>query len=109
MPELSGFFFVVVVCFWGFLNVAAAPEAQVPILSEGLTAWAQGLGLSPSERPEDDYLLKLASQYHAEQYEDSYRQMSESLATLILLLLGDLCLILPWSMLHVLLLQGLSC
>lgn len=48
-------------------------------VSEGLAAWAQGLGLSPSERPEDDYLLKLASQYHAEQYEDSYGQMSERL------------------------------
>ncbi|KAF7701800.1 hypothetical protein HF521_001083 [Silurus meridionalis] len=53
----------------------AASHNHLLTLSEGLSAWAQGLGLSPSERPEDDYLLKLASQYHAEQYEDSYRQM----------------------------------
>ncbi|KAF4081079.1 hypothetical protein AMELA_G00157360 [Ameiurus melas] len=53
----------------------AASQTQLLALSEGLAAWAQGLGLSPSERPEDEYLLKLASQYHAEQYEDSFRQM----------------------------------
>ncbi|MCJ8736177.1 hypothetical protein PDJAM_G00255920 [Pangasius djambal] len=56
-------------------DATAAPQTQPLTLVEGLAAWAQGLGLSPSERPEDDYLLKLASQYHAEQYEDSYRQM----------------------------------
>ncbi|XP_047675216.1 gamma-tubulin complex component 6 isoform X2 [Tachysurus fulvidraco] len=56
-------------------DATAAPQTQLLTLSEGLSAWAQGLGLSPSERPEDDYLLRLASQYHAEQYEDSYRQM----------------------------------
>lgn len=53
----------------------AASQTQLLNLGEGLAAWAQGLGLSPLERPEDDYLLKLASQYHAEQYEDSFRQM----------------------------------
>lgn len=41
-------------------------------LDEGLTAWAQGLGLSPGESPEDDYLLTLASQYEVEQYQDTY-------------------------------------
>lgn len=68
------------------LNVAeatTAPQTQLLTLDEGLTAWAQGLGLSPSERPEDDYLIKLASQYHAEQYEDSYRQMSKCVLTII--------------------------
>ncbi|KAK3526127.1 hypothetical protein QTP70_016102 [Hemibagrus guttatus] len=60
--------------FYG-VDATAAPQTQLLTLSEGLSAWAQGLGLSPLERPEDDYLLKLASQYHAEQYEDSYRQM----------------------------------
>ncbi|KAM9496353.1 gamma-tubulin complex component 6 [Clarias gariepinus] len=56
-------------------EATTAPQTQLLTLDEGLTAWAQGLGLSPLERPEDDYLIKLASQYHAEQYEDSYRQM----------------------------------
>ncbi|GAA6075491.1 gamma-tubulin complex component 6 isoform X3 [Tachysurus ichikawai] len=57
------------------VDATTAPQTQLLTLSEGLSVWAQGLGLSPSERPEDDYLLRLASQYHAEQYEDSYRQM----------------------------------
>lgn len=77
--ELSGFFF-------NATYTTDAPQTQLLTLGEGLTAWARGLGLSPSERPEDDYLLKLASQYHAEQYEDCYRQMSECLSTLISLL-----------------------
>ena len=46
-------------------------------LDEGLTAWAQGLGLSPGESPEDDYLLSLASQYEVEQYQDTYNIISE--------------------------------
>ncbi|XP_017562238.1 gamma-tubulin complex component 6 [Pygocentrus nattereri] len=54
-------------------STAAPPELLT--LDEGLAAWAQGLGLSPGESPEDDYLLKLASQYEAEQYEDSYSLM----------------------------------
>lgn len=70
-------------------DATAAPEAQLLTLGEGLVAWAQGLGLSPLERPEDNYLLKLATQYHAEQYEDSYMQMSESLSALLSLLLVD--------------------
>ncbi|XP_012692792.2 gamma-tubulin complex component 6 isoform X1 [Clupea harengus] len=45
-------------------------------LDEGLTAWAQGLGLSPGESPEDDYLLSLASQYEVEQYQDTYNIMT---------------------------------
>lgn len=46
-------------------------------LDEGLTAWAQGLGLSPGESPEDDYLLSLASQYEVEHYQDTYSLMSK--------------------------------
>uniref|UniRef100_A0A3B4DCJ7 Gamma-tubulin complex component 6 n=1 Tax=Pygocentrus nattereri TaxID=42514 RepID=A0A3B4DCJ7_PYGNA len=57
--------------FMGFIGSTAAPP-ELLTLDEGLAAWAQGLGLSPGESPEDDYLLKLASQYEAEQYEDSY-------------------------------------
>ncbi|XP_072528471.1 gamma-tubulin complex component 6 isoform X2 [Salminus brasiliensis] len=53
----------------------AGPPTQLLTLDEGLAAWAQGLGLSPGESPEDDYLLNLASQYQAEQYEDSYSLM----------------------------------
>ncbi|XP_049330328.1 gamma-tubulin complex component 6 isoform X1 [Astyanax mexicanus] len=53
----------------------AGPPTQLLSLDEGLAAWAQGLGLSPGESPEDDYLLNLASQYQAEQYEDSYSLM----------------------------------
>ncbi|KAI4886263.1 hypothetical protein NFI96_016349 [Prochilodus magdalenae] len=53
----------------------AAPPTKLFTLDEGLAAWAQGLGLSPGESPEDDYLLNLASQYEAEQYEDSYSLM----------------------------------
>ncbi|XP_051979419.1 gamma-tubulin complex component 6 isoform X1 [Xyrauchen texanus] len=56
-------------------------ETQVPpnelfSLDEGLSAWALGLGLSPKESPEDHYLLSLASQYQAEQYQDSYGLMT---------------------------------
>ncbi|XP_062402552.1 gamma-tubulin complex component 6 [Sardina pilchardus] len=53
-------------------------------LDEGLTAWAQGLGLSPGESPEDDYLLSLASQYEVEQYEDTYNLMTTVPDTLLL-------------------------
>uniref|UniRef100_A0AAR2IUI0 Gamma-tubulin complex component 6 n=2 Tax=Pygocentrus nattereri TaxID=42514 RepID=A0AAR2IUI0_PYGNA len=60
--------------FMGFIGSTAAPP-ELLTLDEGLAAWAQGLGLSPGESPEDDYLLKLASQYEAEQYEDSYSLM----------------------------------
>ncbi|XP_043083695.1 gamma-tubulin complex component 6 [Puntigrus tetrazona] len=49
-----------------------APPSEVFSLDEGLTAWALGLGLSPKESPEDRYLLRLASQYQVEQYQDSY-------------------------------------
>uniref|UniRef100_A0A8B9RHP7 Gamma-tubulin complex component 6 n=1 Tax=Astyanax mexicanus TaxID=7994 RepID=A0A8B9RHP7_ASTMX len=62
-----------------FAGSTAGPPTQLLSLDEGLAAWAQGLGLSPGESPEDDYLLNLASQYQAEQYEDSYSLMSESL------------------------------
>ena len=62
--------------FVGFIGSTAAPP-ELLTLDEGLAAWAQGLGLSPRESPEDDYLLNLASQYEAEQYEDSYSLMSE--------------------------------
>ncbi|XP_041966366.1 gamma-tubulin complex component 6 isoform X2 [Alosa sapidissima] len=53
-------------------------------LDEGLTAWAQGLGLSPGESPEDHYLLSLASQYQVEQYEDTYNLMTAVPDTLLL-------------------------
>uniref|UniRef100_A0AAR2L5F6 Gamma-tubulin complex component 6 n=1 Tax=Pygocentrus nattereri TaxID=42514 RepID=A0AAR2L5F6_PYGNA len=56
------------------IDIHTAPP-ELLTLDEGLAAWAQGLGLSPGESPEDDYLLKLASQYEAEQYEDSYSLM----------------------------------
>ncbi|KAL2093859.1 hypothetical protein ACEWY4_011171 [Coilia grayii] len=54
---------------FGFVGLPA-------FLDEGLTAWAQGLGLSPGESPEDDYLLSLASQYKVEQYQDTYTLMT---------------------------------
>ncbi|XP_062860218.1 gamma-tubulin complex component 6, partial [Trichomycterus rosablanca] len=57
------------------LDIKEMQDLTAETLGESLAAWAQGLRLSPSERPEDDYLLKLASQYHAEQYEDSFSQI----------------------------------
>ncbi|XP_026857161.2 gamma-tubulin complex component 6 isoform X2 [Electrophorus electricus] len=51
------------------------PPTSLLGLNTGLAAWARGLGLSPRDSPEDDYLLRLASQYQAEHYEDSYMLM----------------------------------
>nr|XP_055048269.1 gamma-tubulin complex component 6 [Misgurnus anguillicaudatus] len=53
-----------------------APPNTLFSLDEGLAAWALGLGLSPKKSPEDRYLLSLASQYQAEQYQDSYGLMT---------------------------------
>uniref|UniRef100_A0A4W4GMA5 Gamma-tubulin complex component 6 n=1 Tax=Electrophorus electricus TaxID=8005 RepID=A0A4W4GMA5_ELEEL len=59
-------------------NSPTGPPTSLLGLNTGLAAWARGLGLSPRDSPEDDYLLRLASQYQAEHYEDSYMLMSES-------------------------------
>ncbi|TRY78986.1 hypothetical protein DNTS_005259 [Danionella cerebrum] len=53
-----------------------APPSGGLSLDENLYAWAQGLGLTPRESPEDHYLLSLASQYQLEPYQDSYSLMT---------------------------------
>ncbi|TNN76009.1 Gamma-tubulin complex component 6 [Liparis tanakae] len=47
-------------------------------LSEFMGSWAAGLGLSPGERSEQEYLLALCAQYEVEQYEDCYNLMASS-------------------------------
>ncbi|XP_076863069.1 gamma-tubulin complex component 6 [Brachyhypopomus gauderio] len=55
---------------------STGPHTQLLGLDAGIAAWARGLGLSPRGSPEDDYLLRLASQYQVEHYEDSYTLMT---------------------------------
>ncbi|XP_041852444.1 gamma-tubulin complex component 6 [Melanotaenia boesemani] len=45
---------------------------------EGMGSWTSGLGLSPGEKSEQEYLLALSAQYQVEHYEDCYSLMASS-------------------------------
>ncbi|XP_045893556.1 gamma-tubulin complex component 6 [Micropterus dolomieu] len=47
-------------------------------LVESMASWAEGFGLSPGEKSEQEYLLALCAQYQVEYYEDCYNLMASS-------------------------------
>ncbi|KAM6937282.1 gamma-tubulin complex component 6 [Xenentodon cancila] len=47
-------------------------------LLDGLGIWASGLGLSPGERSEQEYLQALSAQYQVDHYEDCYDLIASS-------------------------------
>ncbi|XP_028286361.1 gamma-tubulin complex component 6 [Parambassis ranga] len=47
-------------------------------LVEAMGSWTAGLGPSPRERSEQEYLLALSAQYQVEHYEDCYNLMASS-------------------------------
>lgn len=54
---------------------SGSPSEQ---LFEAMGSWAAGLGLSPGEKSEQEYLLALSEQYQVEHYEDCYDLMASS-------------------------------
>lgn len=59
------------------LHLSADCKSGSPIeqLVEAMGSWSAGLGPSPGERPEQEYLLALSAQYQVEHYEDCYNLM----------------------------------
>ncbi|CAG5957747.1 unnamed protein product [Menidia menidia] len=47
-------------------------------LVEGMGSWTSGLGVSPGEKSEEEYLMALSAQYQVEHYEDCYNLMASS-------------------------------
>lgn len=59
------------------LNLASGYRFDHPgeQLVESMASWAEGFGLSPGEKSEQEYLLALCAQYQVEYYEDCYNLM----------------------------------
>ncbi|XP_034735528.1 gamma-tubulin complex component 6 isoform X2 [Etheostoma cragini] len=56
-------------------SISDSPGEQ---LVEVMGSWAEGFGLSPGEKSEQEYLLALCAQYEVEKYEDCYNLMASS-------------------------------
>ncbi|XP_072242319.1 gamma-tubulin complex component 6 isoform X2 [Leuresthes tenuis] len=57
----------------GFMSGTSSEQ-----LLEGMGSWTSGLGVSPGDKSEEEYLLALSSQYQVEHYEDCYNLMASS-------------------------------